>query len=151
MTSPASSVRVRGDSRGRRGRRPWGHRGEASALAGAGGSDPARGGRTPSLRGESVFPGASPAKGGTRVSLSSCGVRSCLPGPPPPHSGRSLSSGSRPCQGTEGSTGEGRGGQAVLCRGTGEGVGPVPAPSLRPDRVWEGRKRLGGRGRIATL
>ena len=83
MTSPASSVHVRGDSRGRRGRRPWGPRGEASALAGAWGSDPARGGRTPSLRGESVFSGVSPAMGGTPVSLSSCGVRAARPDPRP--------------------------------------------------------------------
>lgn len=91
LTSPASSLRVRGDSRGRRARRPRGPRGEASALAGTWGSDTTRAGRTPFLRGESVFPGASPAAGGTNVSRSSRRVRAACPGPP--HPGRSLSPG----------------------------------------------------------
>lgn len=43
----------------------------------------ARGGRTPSLRGEGAFPGASAAVGGTRVSLNCCGVRAACPGSRP--------------------------------------------------------------------
>lgn len=141
MTSHASSVHVRGDSRGRRGRRPWGPRAEASALVGARGSDPARGGRTPSLQGESVFPGASPALGGTRVPLSSCGVRAPCPRPRPRTRWRSLCGGasgavgpplvaqSRPCRVPRARRrGEGREGhplQGVLGR---HGPGPSPVP-----------------------
>ena len=117
MTSPASSVRVRGDSRGRRGE--------------ARGSDPARGGRTPSLRGESAFPGASAAAGGTRLS----------PGPRPAH--RALSRGP-PGRSTSGRAPPARGGD-------GAGAGPVPASSLGPGGRGSGRRAGEDGGAVSNL
>ncbi|XP_037993850.1 collagen alpha-1(III) chain-like [Motacilla alba alba] len=142
-----SSVRVRGDSRGRRGRRPRGPRGEASALAGTRGSDTTRAGRTPFLRGESVFPGASPAVGGSGVSRSSCGVRAprnpgapCPGGAGPRHIARGW-----PGRGTEG---QGRGG-SPLQGPRGRRV-PGPSPVPRTCLCARGKKQLGGRGRTAA-
>ncbi|XP_071664955.1 uncharacterized protein [Patagioenas fasciata] len=153
MTSHASSVHVRGDSRGRQGRRPWGPRAEASALVGARGNDPARGGWTLSLQGESVFPGASPALAGTRVPLSSRGVLAACPPPRPraagapsaaaPQGRRAAVRRTEPAVlGTEGSPARRREGRAPFARGP----GPAWARSQpRPSDLSAKGKEVTGR------
>lgn len=96
----------------------------------------ARGGRTPSLRGEGAFPGASAAVGGTRVSLNCCGVRAACPGSRPRSPSPCGAAAEPAVPGYRGLRRRGAGRGRPLLRGDrgrrGSGPGPGPVPPIRP-------------------